>query len=382
LFVSNPFDLADPDSDSDNNNNNNNNSGKSYYGEDSLYYMTPEGKLENVSLPKEGPIHATSWSPTGKEFLVVYGFMPSQSTLFGVDCKPKCEFGTGPRNTINWDPFGRIVCISGFGNLQGEMDFWDVRKLKKVGTATAHCSSHFEWAPDGTHVLTAVLSPRIRVDNGYKLWSCDGRLLHQEQIDELLRVSWRPAPLGIFPEPRPPPPLAASASSSSSSSSGAAKTPTSSTNSSAPVPAAPAKYRHPNFSGREVVVREKSAGPVKYSAAKAAAAPKKALPAGAVFVSKSANKNKKKRENKKKQEETAAATTTESEETTEETNLSREEIEKKIKLLNKKLRQIGQLKEQVTAGKVLDAAQLEKLNVEAAISQQLSHFQALQLNNP
>jgi translation initiation factor 2A len=44
---------------------------------------------------KEGPIYATEWSPDGKEFIAVYGFMPAKAMLFGEDCKPIMNFGTG-----------------------------------------------------------------------------------------------------------------------------------------------------------------------------------------------------------------------------------------------------------------------------------------------
>lgn len=344
--------------------------GKSYYGEDSLYYMTTEGKFENIVLPKEGPIHETSWSPNGKEFIVVYGFMPAQATLFGLDCKPKCDFGAAPRNTVKWDPFGRLVCIAGFGNLQGQMDFWDVKKLKKIGSATAHCAAHFEWAADGLHVLTAVLSPRIRVDNGYKVWRCDGTLLHEEAVDELLKVGWRKVAPGVFSAPRIPKPDPAAANSPTPSSS--------SSSSAAPQPAAPAKYRHPNFSGRSISVREESKGPVKYNAAKAA--PAKNTPPG-FYESKTASKNKKKRQNKKKgaKGEGNSANEKTEEEGEEEQSAAPEseaEIEKKVKALKKKLRQITLLKESQASGKTLDAAQLEKVNGEAKLLQEVAKLEA------
>lgn len=41
------------------------------------------GSVEGaVPLSKEGPVHDVQWSPTGKEFYAVYGFMPAKATLF------------------------------------------------------------------------------------------------------------------------------------------------------------------------------------------------------------------------------------------------------------------------------------------------------------
>ena len=57
--------------------------GKSYYGEMNLFVMHKDGKFESrVTLDKEGPIHDIAWMPNGKEFIVIYGFMPATATLF------------------------------------------------------------------------------------------------------------------------------------------------------------------------------------------------------------------------------------------------------------------------------------------------------------
>lgn len=39
--------------------------------------------------------------------------------------EPIFEFGEAHRNSISWSPHGRFVCLAGFGNLAGDMDFWD-----------------------------------------------------------------------------------------------------------------------------------------------------------------------------------------------------------------------------------------------------------------
>jgi translation initiation factor 2A len=83
---------------------------QSYYGESRLHFLTSDGRHEGaVPLSKEGPIHDVQWSPTGKDFLVIYGFMPAKATLFSAVCKPLFEFGQGPYNTIRWSPQGRCI---------------------------------------------------------------------------------------------------------------------------------------------------------------------------------------------------------------------------------------------------------------------------------
>ncbi|KAH9027712.1 eukaryotic translation initiation factor eIF2A-domain-containing protein, partial [Lactarius pseudohatsudake] len=78
--------------------------------------------------------------------------------------------------------------------------------IRRVDTVT---TSHCEWSPDGKFILIATLSPRLRVDNGIKLWYLLGQLLHVQDCEELYQASWRPTPVDTalpFPAVIPPAP--------------------------------------------------------------------------------------------------------------------------------------------------------------------------------
>ena len=99
-------------------------SGKSYYGETLLYYMSVDGNEGLlVNLDKPGPVHDISWSPNSTEFMVVYGTMPSKSTLFDHRANQIYNFPSAARNFCRFNPNSRIICIAGFGNLNGEIVF-------------------------------------------------------------------------------------------------------------------------------------------------------------------------------------------------------------------------------------------------------------------
>ncbi|KAL4953346.1 eukaryotic translation initiation factor eIF2A-domain-containing protein [Aspergillus filifer] len=168
--------------------------GKSYYGETTLYLLSSSGQFDSrVHLDREGPIHDVSWSPSSKEFGVVYGTIPAKTTIFNVRGVPKHSFPLTPRNTILFSPHGRFVLVAGFGNLAGQMDIYDMEKnYNKITTVEAANSSVCEWSPDGQTILTATTSPRLRVDNGIRLWHVSGALLYNEDINELYDVFWRP----------------------------------------------------------------------------------------------------------------------------------------------------------------------------------------------
>lgn len=174
---------------------------KSYYGETNLYILSAAGGFDSrIQLDKEGPIHDVSWSPNSKEFGVVYGYMPAKTTIFNQRAVAKHSFNLGPRNTIIFSPHGRFVIVAGFGNLAGQMDIYDLEKnYNKVCTIEASNASVCEWSPDGKHILTATTSPRLRVDNGIRIWHVSGSLIYNEDMTELYHVTWRPESIDQHP---------------------------------------------------------------------------------------------------------------------------------------------------------------------------------------
>ena len=118
--------------------------------------------------------------------------MPAKTMLFDQRVRTLHDFGAAPHNFISFSPQGRLIALAGFGNLAGKIDIFDRRVLGKVCTIDAPNTSHCEWSPDGRFLLTATLSPRLRVDNGIKIWHCTGPLVHIQPIEELYQASWRP----------------------------------------------------------------------------------------------------------------------------------------------------------------------------------------------
>ncbi|CAJ2508893.1 Uu.00g139190.m01.CDS01 [Anthostomella pinea] len=170
-------------------------SNKSYYGETNLYLLSANGSLDaRVALDKEGPIHDVSWSPNGKEFAVIYGYMPAKTTIFNHRAVAAHSFALSPRNTLIFSPTGRFLLVAGFGNLAGQVDVYDLEKdYQNICTIQSGNPSVCQWSPDSRFLMTATTSPRLRVDNGVKLWHVGGSVMYNEDMVELYNVSWRPA---------------------------------------------------------------------------------------------------------------------------------------------------------------------------------------------
>ncbi|EDO39938.1 predicted protein [Nematostella vectensis] len=327
-------------------------SGASYYGEQTLHCVNTSGESSMVQLGKKGPIYDVAWSPTLQEFCVVYGYMPAKATLYNHRCDAVFDFGTGPRNEIHYNPHGNILCLTGFGNLRGWMEFWSRKDLKMISKPQASDTTYFEWSPDGEHILTATTAPRLREGNGFKIWHYTGALKYQTDVKELWQATWQPCPEGVFKEK--PVTLKAQATQESKPS---------------------GAYVPPHLRGAGA---KKPA--IKIHEDELPQNLKKAQE----NESKAAAKNRKKREAKarSKQEEENQPTS----QVVENAPLSPSapaaavsgDNEKKIRNLKKKLRQIEELKTQQKAGKQLEVNQLEKLKNEDAL---LKEIKALEIGS-
>ena len=202
-------------------------SNKSYYGDSKLHYLRSDGASDClVPLPKEGPVHDVAWAPRGDCFVARAGFMPPRAVVFDARCAPALDLGSGPFCHARWSPHhGRFLCLAGFGNLAGDLAFFDRKadgKLKPCGSARAAGGVSLEWSPDARLLLVSTTAPRLRVDNGVRVFRYDGALVASKAWDVLLEARWRPAGKGVYPDRPPSPRAAGGASSSTSASSGAA----------------------------------------------------------------------------------------------------------------------------------------------------------------
>lgn len=177
--------------------------GVSYYGETNLYFVSGDGSFDcHVSLDKEGPIHDVAWSPRSDEFVVLYGYMPAKAMLFDNKCNGTFEFPVGSKNHVRWNPQGSLVAFGGFGNLPGHVEIWSRSgALRRVGHFQSQGASVCEWAPDGAHLVTGTLTPRLRVDNCFRIWSWRGEALGKIDYGELYAVGWRAEDAAAFPLP-------------------------------------------------------------------------------------------------------------------------------------------------------------------------------------
>mmetsp|Transcript_63018 Transcript_63018/g.142201 ORF Transcript_63018/g.142201 Transcript_63018/m.142201 type:complete len:631 (-) Transcript_63018:310-2202(-) len=361
-------------------------SGSSYYGSTGLYLLAADGSYEAaVPTAKEGPISDAKWSPTSRGFVVLAGTMPAAATLYDLKAKPVFSFGAAHRSVISFSPHGRFLCLAGFGNLAGDMDFWDVNKQKKMGSNNAHCAVNFGWSPDSRFFMTATCAPRMNVDNGVKLFRYNGvgPILSMDQ-EQLFECAWCPSKPGHFPDrpqsPERPPPQPKAGAGGGAAKAGAYR---------------PPGARAGGGSGRSLAeLAGDSAGAPQAGKVKAGAAARGAShPLGMAPPPKetsSSAKNKAKKEKKKKAAEAAAAAQAEMEKLKVDSGSAGAPVaaaeapaapvdkEKRLRKLRKSLKAIDDLKAKIAedAKYEMNSDQKAKLKTEAAVRAEIAELEA------
>lgn len=379
--------------------------GVSYYGKQALHFMTTKGDSFAVQLNTEGSLHAVAWSPRSTEFCVVYGFMPAKATLFNLKCDAIFDFGTGHRNSIYYNDFGNLLVFGGFGNLPGYIEVWDLNQKKLVTQHKAPDTTLLEWSPVGDVFLTATTAPRLRMSNGFKIWHHTGALLHETnwpEKQELLEVIWQRYAPGTLQEnsicnvkvegiasktPQASKQKYVPPGMRNSLSAGSGETAASAASVRAPIPGLPPGYRSAAQQAKDKKQRFKNKNKTNEGAANTGnSKPANGQPGqnnrtvSAGMNNATSGVQDKKSRPKSAPNPNAAAqvgtTTTELPPKRPQQISSDPEKDKKIKNINKKLKDIKLLKEKNERGEKLEQTQIIKMNSEAELVKELKALKA------
>ncbi|KAM7538552.1 hypothetical protein Aperf_G00000051165 [Anoplocephala perfoliata] len=201
----------------------------SYYGDQMLHFLTTAkgGDSASVPMPRSGSIHQVLWRPSighnsrpsDEQFVVCHGAAPSSILVYNIKCERLFSLGTGAWNQLYFNPQGTLLLAAGFGNLDGNVAVWNYDTRKRLAEFSARNTSYLTWLPDGTHFITAITTPKLRVDNGWTVWHYTGRPVSHEKVEkradprpatadlpaatehELYQVITRPLPVDKLPPP-------------------------------------------------------------------------------------------------------------------------------------------------------------------------------------
>uniref|UniRef100_A0A383V8L2 Eukaryotic translation initiation factor 3 subunit B n=2 Tax=Tetradesmus obliquus TaxID=3088 RepID=A0A383V8L2_TETOB len=163
--------------------------------------------MDVLELPnKSEKVLSFAWEPKGHRFALVHGdsARPSVSFYSMKDDKGKLgvkHLGTLANkacNGIHWSPMGHNIVLSGLKALNGQLEFFNVDEFEVLAAAEHFMATDVEWDPTGRYVASSVTSIH-QMENGFNMWSFNGKLLYTMPRDRFGQLSWRPRVPSLLP---------------------------------------------------------------------------------------------------------------------------------------------------------------------------------------
>ena len=102
-------------------------------------------------------------------------------------------------NHLSWSPAGGIIVLAGLGeSSSGSLEFYDIDANQQIATKEHYRATEVQWDPSGRSLATCVVQPitggyyKYQMDNGFILWSFQGKQLYQQGFENFYQFSWRP----------------------------------------------------------------------------------------------------------------------------------------------------------------------------------------------
>jgi len=101
-------------------------------------------------------------------------------------------------NCLFWSPAGDVILLAGLGeSASGSLEFYDLQD-KTLVVKEHYRANAVLWDPSGRSVASVVSQPiegghfKFAMDNGYILWSFQGKQLFQRSYENFYQLQWRP----------------------------------------------------------------------------------------------------------------------------------------------------------------------------------------------
>jgi len=154
-------------------------------------------------------IHGFAWEPKGNKFCVLHGEPPRLDvSIYSMGAKTEKnpqvsllhKLEKKAVNEIRWSPQGTNLIIAGLRNLNGALEWWSCteKELVQTGQDEHFMATDIEWDPTGRFVATSVQALRHNMENGYNIWSSQGRMILRVPLDHFQKLQWRPRPPSLL----------------------------------------------------------------------------------------------------------------------------------------------------------------------------------------
>jgi len=92
--------------------------------------------------------------------------------------------------------------LAGFGVLGGALEFYNVDDMESMRSDAHHMATDLVWDPSGRFVATSTSYWRHQLDNGFTIWTFQGKPLCHVPKDKFYQFLWRPRPPSLLANER------------------------------------------------------------------------------------------------------------------------------------------------------------------------------------
>ncbi|KAL7457271.1 hypothetical protein ACHAWC_009437 [Mediolabrus comicus] len=196
---------------------------KTLYNNLELFRVNEPG-IPVEMLDIKDAVMAFSWEPQGSRFALIHAENPT-STKVNVSfydmfrmSEPEKKKGSKKSkekqlvaevnkvetlegkqcNCIFWSPAGQTIVLAALGDsASGTLEFYDVDN-KSLTIKEHYRANQVLWDPSGRSLATTVSQPiggghfKFAMDNGYIIWSFQGKQISQKSFETFYQFQWRP----------------------------------------------------------------------------------------------------------------------------------------------------------------------------------------------
>jgi len=163
--------------------------------------------IEVQEFSKDTTILAFGWEPKGIRFGIIHTEGQSNRTdvsFYSMGSKYNGRVSLiktlekKPATLLFWSPAGSIVLMASLKGTSGALEWVDVNTMQTIGEAEHFMCSDIEWDPTGRFVATSVAHWRHQMENGYNIWTSQGRQIKHQRQDKFFQLLWRPRPPSLL----------------------------------------------------------------------------------------------------------------------------------------------------------------------------------------
>jgi len=148
------------------------------------------------------PVIAFAWEPKGQRFAVIHGTGSNHDVSFytmeGKKYQLLKKIEKRPADHLFWSPRGSFLVLAGFGALGGALEFYNVDDMESMRSDAHHMATDLVWDPSGRFLATSTSYWRHQLDNGFTIWTFQGKPLCHVPKDKFYQFLWRPRPASLL----------------------------------------------------------------------------------------------------------------------------------------------------------------------------------------